>query len=86
MLRTVQRPFFIPALFGPIMAQRIYEQYHPGEQVEITFQSGPDKRWLPAVVLRPDPPGVWVATADGRHWFMTNTFRIRRAGEDAASS
>ncbi len=65
------------------MPKRIYDEYHPGERVEIAFDSGPDKRWFPAVVVRPDPPGVWVVTADGRQWFMTNTFRIRRAGSES---
>lgn len=60
------------------MPKRIYEQYQPGEMVEITLSDMSDKKWQPARVLGQDPPGIWVLTADGRRWFMTNTFRIRR--------
>ena len=28
-----------------------------------------------------EPPGLWVQTEDGREWFVTNTYRIRPAGE-----
>lgn len=58
------------------MPQRIHETYAPGDVVEITF-GGPEATWHPAVVVRRDPPGIWVRTADGRDWFMTNTYRIR---------
>jgi len=59
------------------MPQRIYDRYHPGDRVEIKFTNRREDEWQPAVVLRPDPPGIWVQTADGREWFMTNTYRIR---------
>jgi hypothetical protein len=45
--------------------------------VEISFGARDD--WQPAVVVRREPPGVWVRTADGRAWFVTNTYRIRPA-------
>ena len=32
-----------------------------------------------AVLVRADPPGLWVMTTDGQEWFVTNTYRIRPA-------
>jgi hypothetical protein len=65
------------------MPQRIYDQYHPGDRVEIKFTNRSEDEWQPAVVLRPEPPGIWVQTADGRGWFMTNTYRIRPQSKTA---
>ncbi|CUS04831.2 protein of unknown function [Candidatus Promineifilum breve] len=59
------------------MMKRIYEQYAPDEQVEIIFTKRGEEEWQPALVVRREPPGIWVRTADGREWFMTNTYRIR---------
>jgi hypothetical protein len=59
------------------MPKRIYEQYQPEDRVEIVFSHLGEEKWRPAVVLRAEPPGIWVQTADGQHWFMTNTYRIR---------
>jgi hypothetical protein len=59
------------------MPQHIYHQYAPGDRVEIVFSNRAEAEWQPAVVLRREPPGIWVRTEDGREWFMTNTFRIR---------
>ena len=61
------------------MPQRIYDQYAPGDQVEIVLANQGEDEWQPAVVVRPDPPGIWVCAADGREWFMTNTYRMRPA-------
>jgi hypothetical protein len=60
------------------MPQHIYEQHAPGDRVEIVFPNRNDD-WQPAVVVRREPPGIWVRTDDGREWFMTNTYRIRPA-------
>jgi hypothetical protein len=57
--------------------KRIYETYDAGDRVEISFGARDD--WQSAVVVRREPPGVWVRTADGRAWFVTNTYRIRPA-------
>lgn len=57
--------------------QRIYERYAPGDRVEIIFTNRGAEEWQPAVVLRREPPGIWVRAADGCEWFMTNTYRIR---------
>lgn len=57
--------------------KRIYDQYAPGDRVEIVFSNRGEDEWQPAVVLRREPPGIWVRAADGRDWFMTNTYRIR---------
>ncbi len=64
------------------MPKRIYDQYAPGDQVEIAFRNQHKDTWQPAEVLRPEPPGIWVRTADGREWFMTNTYRIRHQRKD----
>ena len=61
---------------------RIYERYAPGDRVEIRF--GDAGEWRAAVVVRADPPGLWVMTADGREWFVTNTYRIRPMGESSS--
>lgn len=58
------------------MPKHIFNQYIPGDRVEIVFAHR-DGEWQPAVVLRLDPPGIWVRTEDGGEWFMTNTYRIR---------
>jgi hypothetical protein len=61
------------------------DQYESGDAVEINlFNVANDAHpgetnWQPALVLRHDPPGLWVQTPDGRHWFVTNTYRIRPA-------
>ena len=66
--------------------RHIYERYAPGDRVEIRFGQGDQERWQPAVVLRREPPGIWVRAADGREWFVTNTYRIRPAGPDSAAA
>ena len=60
--------------------RHVYDRYAPGDQVEIRFGEG--TQWQAAVVIRPEPPGLWVRTADGREWFVTNTYRIRPAAEE----
>ncbi len=49
--------------------------YGVGTAVEILL----DGVWLPGVVIRHENPAVWVQTADGRAWFVTNRQRIRAA-------
>ena len=68
------------------MRRRIYEQFSIGDRVEIQVGHATESAWQPAVVLRREPPGIWVRTADGREWFMTNTYRIRPAGPDSAAA
>lgn len=65
------------------MSRRIYDLYAPGDRVEIVFANRGEDEWQAAVVVRLEPPGIWVQTADGREWFMTNTYRIRPATADA---
>lgn len=57
------------------MPRHVYDRYAPGDRVEIRFGEGTE--WQTAVVVRPEPPGIWVRTTDGREWFVTNTYRIR---------
>lgn len=40
-----------------------------------------DERWHEGVVVRHQPPAVWVRTGDGREWFVTNRQRIRNRDE-----
>lgn len=56
------------------MVKRLTQQYAPGTIVQITFG---DNVWHSGVVIYHQPPGVWVRTADGRSWFVTNTRHIR---------
>ena len=63
------------------MMKRIYERYAPDDRVEIIFGKRGEAEWQPAVVVRREPPGIWVRAADGREWFMTNTYRIRPSQE-----
>jgi hypothetical protein len=65
------------------MPKRIYDQYAPGDRVEIHF--GGEAAWRPAVVVRREPPGIWVRAEDGQEWFMTNTYRIRPAEEESSA-
>lgn len=58
------------------MGRRLQDLYQPGDRIEILFAAA-DGMWQPAVVLRHQPPGMWVAAADGRVWFVTNTRRVR---------
>lgn len=64
--------------------RRVYEQYAPGDRVEIRFGQHLAALWQPGIVLRREPPGLWVRTTDGRDWFVTNTYRIRLAPPDTA--
>lgn len=57
------------------MAQRLIDVFRVGEAVEISF--GNDQ-WVLATVRELQHPGLWVQTADGRLWFLTNTRHIRK--------
>lgn len=59
------------------MAKRLVESYQVTERVEICFGGNV---WLPATVQELQHPGIWVQTADGRLWFVTNIRHIRRRG------
>ncbi|MCB8986271.1 MAG: hypothetical protein H6661_00775 [Ardenticatenaceae bacterium] len=57
------------------MSERLVELYEVGEWVQISFG---DKAWQRAQVRQLQHPGLWVQTADGRLWFVTNTRHIRK--------
>jgi hypothetical protein len=57
--------------------RRITDRYAPGERIEITFAGDAHERWWAGVVLRPEPPGLWVQLDDGRAFWVTNSRRIR---------
>ena len=59
------------------MAQRLVDTYQPGDPVEIYFAQTDDTGWQRGEVIAAQHPGLWVRTADGRLWFVTNTRRIR---------
>lgn len=54
---------------------RLTERFPVGTAVEIYFEAVDE--WLVGVVIAHQPPAVWVQTADGRQWFVTNGRRIR---------
>ena len=56
------------------MSERLIEQYEIGDAVELLL----GERWYPGVVVVKQHPALWVRTADGRPWFVTNSRRIRR--------
>jgi hypothetical protein len=59
------------------MPQRLVDTYRVGDAVEV-FLGGPTEgAWHAARVLALQHPGVWVQTADGGGWFVTNSRRIR---------
>lgn len=57
------------------MPLRLTEQYPLGAAVEIYFEAL--DQWLVGVVVEHQPPAVWVQTANGQRWFVTNGRRIR---------
>jgi len=57
------------------MATRLIDLYQPNDLVEITFKDS--DQWIAAIVLRHEPPGIWVVMSDGSRWFVTNTRRVR---------
>ena len=60
------------------MADRLVDLYPVGTAVQI-FQ---ENQWRSGVVVRHDFPAVWVQTADGLKWFVTNRQRIRLHDQD----
>ncbi len=56
------------------MAKRLSELYAIGTEVELRL---PDAGWSAGRVVAHDFPGIWVATGEGRRWFVTNHRRIR---------
>ncbi len=42
------------------MSRHIYDRYSPGNQVEIVFSNRGEDEWQAAVVVRAEPPGIWV--------------------------
>lgn len=68
------------------MAERLTDLYKPGDRVEILLEAGSrDAYWQTGTVLARDFPGVWVDTAAGGRWFVTNGRRIRPADADPPS-
>ena len=55
--------------------QRLTERFPLHTAVEIRFAHS--EQWHSGVVIRHDPPGIWVQTHNGQRWFVTNSRRIR---------
>ena len=67
------------------MVRRLRELYQVGDRVEIYFEPHPGRPqeasgWQAGTVVAHEHPGVWVETATGDGWFVTNRRRIRSAG------
>jgi hypothetical protein len=56
------------------MIERLTERFALGESVEILV----GERWLPGVVVHKEHPAIWVRTANGQPWFVTNGRRVRK--------
>ncbi len=54
--------------------QRLVEMYAIGTAVKILLAND---EWVNGRVIRHDHPAVWVQTADGQQWFVTNRRRIQ---------
>lgn len=63
------------------MPPRLSDQYQPGDLVEVYFEDQVHDEWYPGRVLGFQAPGMWVQTADGHVWFVTNTRRCRRRAQ-----
>lgn len=57
------------------MTRRLKDRFSLHDPVEIYFVS--IGRWVVGRVVGFDPPGIWVETAVGQRFFVTNTRRIR---------
>jgi hypothetical protein len=58
------------------MAERLTERFALGEEVEILVAD----IWRPGIVVAKEHPAIWVRTANGQPWFVTNGKRIRKLG------
>lgn len=56
------------------MVKRLSELYPPNSIVEFTFNG---VQWRRAIVIKHDPPGVWLRDRAGQNWFLTNGRHIR---------
>lgn len=56
------------------MPERLRDLYKPGAMVEILLAG---RQWHQALVLRSEPPGLWVRDGSGQEWFVTNGRHIR---------
>ena len=57
--------------------RRLTERFQLGDHVSIYFKR--IDLWVDGVVIKQQKPAVWVRTADGRDWFVTNGSRIQHA-------
>jgi hypothetical protein len=59
------------------MPPRLTDIYRPGDAVDVLLGGEIGEEWRPGQVLALQHPGVWVRTAKGQLWFVTNGRRIR---------
>ena len=57
------------------MSRRLIDLYPLGRPVQVYFSQL--DMWLDGVVIDHAYPAVWVKTADGGRWFVTNSRKIR---------
>ena len=58
--------------------KRLIELYPIGTAVQILLADG---EWVNGRVVAHQHPAVWVQSADGQRWFVTNRTRIKLAPE-----
>lgn len=62
------------------MSRRLVERFAVGIAVDVLLRTPAGERWVPATVVAHAHPGVWVETANGARWFVTNGKRVRGSG------
>jgi uncharacterized protein (DUF952 family) len=68
------------------MPPRLVERFAVGARVEVLLQPRGETAWVEGTVVSHTHPGIWVETAGGARWFVTNGTRIRAAGEGASQN
>jgi hypothetical protein len=67
--------FWLALGIDAVMAKaRLIDLYPVESRVEIMLG---EANWAAGIVIRHQPPGVWVQVQNGRSWFVTNRRRIR---------
>ncbi|MEM9774370.1 MAG: hypothetical protein AAF902_07300 [Chloroflexota bacterium] len=62
--------------------KKLVERFQLGDTVEIYF--GRIDLWIEGTIIKHQHPAVWVRSADGRDWFVTNGYRIRHSEKETA--
>lgn len=62
------------------MSRRLVERFAVGDAVDVRLAAPGGETWIPGRVVAHAHPAVWVETAGGARWFVTNGGRIRERG------